>query len=122
MVMLVMGKWQERALVSAQLQEEGYRVKTFPNLEVAAAYLCHASVLPDAVILDYGSIKVSPEKLKAFRLLLGEIPLVLCTAPYSRDRAAEEVLKPARILVRPFTIGELVEAIKGLLPLLPPIS
>ncbi len=118
--MVVMSKWQERALVSAQLQEEGYRIKSFPDIEVAAAYLCHAPVLPDAVVLDYRGLKISVEKLKAFRLLLGDVPLVLCTAPYSRDQVAEEVLNPARILVRPFTVGEVVEAIKGLLPLSPP--
>lgn len=114
--MLVVPKWQERALVSAQLQEEGYRVKSFHDLEAAAAYLCHAPSVPDLVVLDLKGIAYSPEKLKAFRLLIGEIPLVLCTSPYSRDPEAEKVLGPAQVLVRPFAVKDVVEAVKKLVP------
>ncbi len=121
-VVLVMGKWQERALVSAQLQEEGYRVKSFPDLETAAAFLCRTPSLPDVVVLDLRGVTVTAEKLRALKLLLGEVPLVLCTAPYGRDQEAEEILKPAEILVRPFTIGEVVEAVRRLAPLSRPTS
>jgi len=145
--MIVMGKWQERALISAQLQEEGYEVQSFPSFETATAFLCQTSSLPDGVILDFKGVMASTDELKAFRLLLGDTPLVLCTAPYSstdelkafrlllgdtplvlctapysRDREAEEALKPAEILVRPFTVKELVETVKRLIPLSEPIS
>ncbi len=120
--MLVMGKWQERALVSAQLQEEGYRVKAFPDVDTAAAFLCGTPTLPDVVVLDFKGLVIPAEKLKALKLLLGEIPLVLCTAPHGRDREAEEVLKPAEVLVRPFTVGEVVEVVRKLVPLSRPSS
>ncbi len=122
LVILVMGKWQERALISAQLQEEGYEVQSFPSFETATAFLCQAPSLPDGVILDSKGITASAEELKAFRLLLGDTPLVLCTAPYSRNREAEEALNPAEILIRPFTVKELVETVKKLIPLSGPIS
>ena len=122
LVILVMGKWQERALVSAQLQEEGYEVLSFPDFETGTAFLCQTPSLPDGVILDFKGMKASAEELRAFRLLLGNTPLVLCTAPYSRNREAEEALNPAEILIRPFTVKELVETVKKLIPLSGPIS
>jgi DNA-binding response OmpR family regulator len=122
LVIIVMGKWQERALISAQLQEEGYSVQSFPSFETATAFLCQTSSLPDGVILDSKGMTASADELRAFRLLLGDTPLVLCTAPYSRDREAEEALKPAEILVRPFTVKELVETVKRLIPPSAPIS
>lgn len=120
--MLVVPKWQERALISAQLQEEGYRIKAFQNIEAAAAYLCHAPSIPDLVVLDLKGIAVSLEKLKAFRLLLGETPLVLCASPYGRDPEAEKALNPSQILVRPFAVKDVVEAVRKLVPLSSPNS
>lgn len=120
--MLMMGKWQERAFVSAQLQEEGYRVKAFPDIDTAAAFLCKTSSLPDVAVLDLKGVVVPVEKLKALKRLLGKVPLVLCTAPYSRDQEAEEVLRPAEVLVRPFTVKDVVEAVKKLLSISQPTS
>ncbi|RLC76130.1 MAG: hypothetical protein DRI61_13825 [Chloroflexi bacterium] len=114
-VMLIIPQWQARAFISAQLQEEGFRVKSFPDFETAVAFLCRTPVLPDVVVLDTHRLRLPLDKLNDFRRLLGETPLLLCTGPYRVKELDLEALRPNRILMRPFTVEEVVKAVKGMM-------
>ncbi len=111
-VMLIIPEWKARAFISAQLQEEGFRVKSFAGFEQAVAFLCRAPITPDAVVLDTQGLELPKGKLRDFRRLVGDAPLVLCTGPYRLKELDLEALRPAAVLVRPFTVMEAVEAVR----------
>jgi len=112
MVMLIVAPWQERAFISAQLQEEGYRIKAFPDFDTAVAFLCRTPRLPDVVVLDTHGLRLPLERLGDFRKLLGQTPLILCTGPYRIVELDLETLRPAKVLTRPFTVEDVVKAVR----------
>jgi len=115
-VLLIEGQWQARAFITAQLKEEGYQVTPVPTFQEGVALLCARPHLPDVVILDTYGQRFPPEKWRDFRKLLGDTPLIICTGPYHRKELDLDTLKPERLLMRPFTVQEVVEAVKSVLP------
>ena len=113
--MLIMAAWQERAFVSAQLQEEGYRIKAFAGFNTAVAFLCRSPRMPDVVVLDTHRLHLPVDRLSDFRMLLGDIPLILCTGPYRIGELDLGALRPAKVLIRPFSVEEVAEAVKEVL-------
>jgi DNA-binding NtrC family response regulator len=111
-ILLIAADWQFRALVRAQLLEEGYTVRAFPLLESALAYLMRSSERPQSIIVDVQDARALTRILRDLWRLSGEVPLILCGGAASRELANQEDLPPARLLYRPFRIKDVVDEVR----------
>ena len=110
-VLLVVGDWRERALILAQLQEEGYTVHAAHAVRWAIALLVRGLIAPDVTVVDLVTQDAAEQDLVTLRGLIGETPLVLCTGVYERANAHNR-LRPTRVLVRPFRVQDVVDTVR----------
>lgn len=116
-ILLIAADWKFRALVRAQLLEEGFEVKTFPSVKIALAFLLGSGEQPRLTIVDLQGEEHEAQALSDLRRLTEGTPLILCggalgrrilnkVAPSQKDRS------PARVLLRPFRVGDLVREVR----------
>jgi DNA-binding NtrC family response regulator len=110
-VLLVVGDWRERALILAQLQEEGYTVHAADTCRRAIALLVRGLISPDVVVVDQVAQDTIEQDLLALCKLIGDAPLVLCTGVYEQA-GTQDKLAAAWVLVRPFRVQDVVEAVR----------
>lgn len=117
-MLLIASDWQFRALVRAQLIEAGYEVTAFPRLDVALAYLARGrraqgeGEQPAATVVDVAGLGASVSALVDVWRLTGEAPLLLCGGILDRAVLNSEALPAARVLARPFSVGDVVSEIR----------
>lgn len=116
-LLLIASDWQFRALVRAQLIETGYDVTAFPRLDVALAYLVRGSrfkslAKPAATIVDLAGLGANATLLVDLWWLTGQAPLLLCGGMLDRSMLQAEDLPPARVLTRPFSVGDVVDEVR----------
>jgi DNA-binding response OmpR family regulator len=114
-ILLIAADWQLRALVRAQLVEEGYEVMALPSLQIGLAHLVRCDGPPCLAIVDTRGAQVQAEQLTDLWRLSGEAPLILCGDAWSRGALTREGLPPAEVLLRPFRVGNLVDQVRRLL-------
>jgi DNA-binding response OmpR family regulator len=115
-ILLIASDWRFRALVRAQLLDEGYAVRTLPSLEIALAYLMRGGKQPRLTILDAQGNEIEAQVLPGLWRVAREAPLVLCGGMLSRAALDQEGLPPtAQVLLRPFRVGDLVEEVQRVL-------
>lgn len=107
-ILLIAADWQLRALVRAQLLEEGYSVRATTSLVPALGHLVHSGQKPAVTIVDVQGLAVQASSLLHLWQRTGQAPLILCGGAWDRESLAQEGLPPAHVLLRPFSIGELV--------------
>ncbi|RMH31263.1 MAG: DNA-binding response regulator [Nitrospirae bacterium] len=114
-VLLVMPDTRLRALISAQLQEEGYDVLPVSSL-VQAFRLLQRGVIPRLVIIDtHGLSEYGEDILALARMTLS--PVLLLTSAMQPNPIPEDKLKVhphLAILARPFAISDLVQNVNTL--------
>ncbi len=110
-VLLVVGDWRERALILAQLQEEGHTVHAAHTVRWAIALLVRGLAAPDVAVVDLVTQDAAEQDLVTLRGLIGEAPLVLCTGVYEQADIQDK-LAPTRVLVRPFRVQDVVNAVR----------
>jgi DNA-binding response OmpR family regulator len=113
-ILLISADWQFRALVRAQLLEEGFEVRAVPSLQAAMATLPRGSEQPRLMILDVQGIEGEARAVSDLWRLTGEAPLILCGGPSSQAELSLQGLVPARVMLRPFRVGDLVKEVRGL--------
>ena len=111
-IALIMKDWQERAFIRAQLIEEGYEVTGIETIQKAIARLCQGTLEPHLIILDTSGQDLDDKFLADLRALTGNAPIIVCSGPYDLAGFDPQGAKPNRVLVRPFTVRELVEAVE----------
>jgi DNA-binding response OmpR family regulator len=115
-ILLIASDWRFRALVRAQLLDEGYAVRALPSLEIALAYLMRGGKQPWLTILDAQGIEMEAQALSGLWRAAREAPLVLCGGMLNRAALDQENLPPtAKLLLRPFRVGDLVEEVQRVL-------
>jgi DNA-binding response OmpR family regulator len=114
-ILLIAADWRLRALVRAQLLEEGYAVNALPSLELALATLIRGGEQPGLTILDMQGIEIQVRALSELWRLTGEAPLFLCGGAFGRAELSQEGMPPAQVLLRPFRVGDLVEQVRKVL-------
>jgi len=112
---LIAADWQFRRLVYAQLLEEGYSVLALPALEAALVYLLRGGESSRLTVLDLLGQDVRGEQLKDLAQLTGGAPLIVCGGAIDRSTLAQEGVPPARVLLRPFSVGDLVHEVRRML-------
>jgi DNA-binding NtrC family response regulator len=118
-VLLIAADWQSRALALAELQEAGYDVTALPGLRHALAALAapaRRAAWPALIILDVRAGEdAAPGRVEDLVALAAGVPLILVVGAF--DRAAWEPLRArvAALLVRPVTVGALVDTVRRVL-------
>ena len=110
--MLIGADWQFRALVRAQLLEEGYEVQAFPHLEVALFYLARGDSRPQLAIVDSQGLRMEPDAISRLWQLMDEGPLLFCAGLLDRGMLDRAGMPPACQLVRPFSVGDVVAEVR----------
>ncbi len=110
---LLLGKdWQTRALLRAQLIEEGVDVEGHESAPEANLDLEAKELLPDLVIADLSSSDAPSEEIELLAAWAKHVPVWVIA---SHSLILKDTLKGRgfqMILFRPLDVGELVEQIK----------
>jgi DNA-binding response OmpR family regulator len=114
-VLLIAADWQFRRLVYAQLLEEGYSVLALPALEAALIYLLRGGEPSRLTVLDLQGQEVTGQQLQDLAQLTGQAPLIVCGGAIDRVTLTQAGV-PAKVLLRPFTVGDLVHEVRNALP------
>jgi CheY-like chemotaxis protein len=112
-LVVVVGKdWQARALLRAQLIEEGVEVEAYETVRAALATLEGSELLPAMLVVDLFASDDPAADIDQLAAWTSQIPTWIIA---SRSLIAEKRLKGRGfevILFRPVDMGELVEQIK----------
>jgi DNA-binding response OmpR family regulator len=121
-IFLIAADWQFRALVRAQLLEEGFEVRSWPSLKAALQDLVVSGEQADLTILDTKDLDFEVGATADLLRVVGDTPLILCGDALSqsslsnlvagRATGGQEGSPPARVLLRPFRIGDLIEEVR----------
>lgn len=114
-VILVEQEWPTRSYLKAQLEEEGLWVVALPAPSDAIAYLERWGIVPALLILDLA--RQPAEELPRFLDLLRRnpgIPVVVLKSLLIAGQPEVEA-RAARVLARPFSIGEVARAVAEVL-------
>lgn len=105
-VLLVLADTRLRAFALAQLQEEGYQVVAVPGFQHARRLLARG-LRPRLVVADLQDV---PEA-ELQGLVRAGVEVLAVVGQLERERAARSGV---RVLVRPFTVGRLVDCVRSL--------
>lgn len=108
---VVVGKaWKPRALVRAQLLEEGYDVVAIEEIDELLTYLNKRISKPSLIVVDTSEFNLHEDSVEKLRALSETSKILLCVGAY--DKANVDLTGFKYLLVRPFFIGELIEKVK----------
>jgi DNA-binding NtrC family response regulator len=110
MVVLIGKDWQSRALLRAQLMEDGVDVEAYETAR--AAFESMGEVLPALLVADLSASADPAAEIDLLAQWADQMPIWIIAG---RSLIAEKNLKGRRfelILFRPVDVGELVEQIK----------
>ncbi len=112
-ILLIAADWQLRALVRAQLLEEGLEVRAWPSLEPALADLIRSGGQPRLSIVELQGSEGEGRLLADLWRLAGGAPLILCSGAIGRATLRQEGLPPVEaVLLRPFRVRDLVKQVR----------
>lgn len=114
-ILLIAADWQFRVLVRAQLLEEGFEVRALPALETGLAYLVRSGEQPQLTIVGTQDVRIEAGALRDLWRLTGEAPLLLCGNAPDQAMLGQEGMPPARLLLRPFRVGDVVQEVRRML-------
>lgn len=122
-ILLIAADWQFRALVRAQLLEEGHQVRALPSLEIALAHLIRSGERPQLIVVDVQGREREMQLLSNMCRLTSKVPLILCGGALSQSaleraallwvRLSQEELPAVRVLLRPFRVRDLVAEVRS---------
>jgi DNA-binding response OmpR family regulator len=110
-IWVIAADWQFRAMVLAQLLEEGYQVRAMPSPQMALAALLRGEEPPHLLIVDTHDGKIEPRVLHDLWQAAGQAALILCGSAQHRAALHQEDL-PARLMLRPFRVADLVREVR----------
>lgn len=111
-VLLLVSDWQTRTLALAELQERGCDVMALPGLRWGVKAIVQQRVEPALIVVDTkDDSEATPDRVRRLRDMAPRASLVLIVSTYDRQQFEPLRNIVAAFLVRPLTVGELVEAI-----------
>jgi hypothetical protein len=114
-ILVISPDWQTRALVAAQVGEEtGRDVMSAPSVGAALVLVRIAGINPAVVIVDAAQ-KIPPQDVEQIETTLPGAPLVLCVSALRRATFDPLHTRCAAYLVRPVSIGKIVQATRHVL-------
>jgi DNA-binding response OmpR family regulator len=110
---LLIGKdWPARALIRAQLLEEGFDVEAHEALDPALASLESSEILPALVLADVSASDDPADDVEQLAAWASQLPVWIIAAPSLIRRQTLKGRGFEMILFRPVDVGELIEQIK----------
>jgi DNA-binding NtrC family response regulator len=115
-VLIIAGSWSTRALIGAQLKEEGFEVIGSDTFESAVSQLEQFRIRPRLLIVESTEIVMNQDAIALLDEMCHGAPLILicgawdCPSQLRWTGAMHELRKPV-------TIGQIVEKVKGLFPI-----
>jgi CheY-like chemotaxis protein len=112
-VLLAGGEFRPRALILAQLQEEGYDVTATETWDEAELLLRKRAIRPDAVVFDVEGEAHAAAALATLARLVAPARAVILTS--SAGVRAEDVQRFGfdHVLARPYSVGDVADAVAG---------
>jgi DNA-binding response OmpR family regulator len=114
-IILVAKEWKARAFITAQLSEEGYEVMALRTIKEAMMLLGRGMPRPRLIILDTMGQSLKASILADLRALAGDVPILVCRGPFDLAQLDFEEAGLIHLLVRPFTVGDVVDRVGQLL-------
>jgi CheY-like chemotaxis protein len=111
-VLLVGKGWQARALLRAQLIEEGVSVKAYETVEEALAQLESRSVLPALLIADISASDHPSADIESLTIWARRIPIWIIASHTLSVKGGLEGRGFEAIVFRPLDMGKLVQHIQ----------
>lgn len=87
-----------------------------PAFETALTYLIRGGEPPRLTVLDLHGQAVAGWQIDDLLQLTGRAPLILCGGAMDRATLTQAGLPPTRVLLRPFTVGDLLQEVRRALP------
>jgi DNA-binding response OmpR family regulator len=112
-ILLIGPEWPTRALLRAQLIEDGYEVAALDDLPVPLEYL-DPDRRPRLVIVDLQGLTGPDKALEDLRIVFGA-DLVLVIAALGSVRAEDLRAAGFHTIARPTSVGDVVGRVKQLL-------
>lgn len=119
-ILLISHEWQTRALVKAQLEEEGHQVTGVALLAEAVGRLTQGQASFGLVILDTLGQPCDEGSLARLREAAASASIIVLTGPYDLAQGDFGALDFQHMLVRPFFIGDLVRLVAQVFGNAPP--
>jgi hypothetical protein len=113
-VMVLGAEWPERALLRAQLIEEGHEVVAADTWPIPRLYR-RPGMKPRVLLIDLHELPTPRETLDEVRLVLPPTRVLVVTALGSLTGNEVRALGFNNVIERPVTIGQIVAAIGALL-------
>jgi DNA-binding response OmpR family regulator len=111
-IVLIAGEWKARALIRAQLSEEGWQVRALRTIEEAILLLGRRLIEPRLIILDTTGQDLRESILADLQTLAGGAPMLLCASAFDMAKLTSDEGGFTDFLVRPFTVGEVISAVR----------
>jgi DNA-binding NtrC family response regulator len=110
---LIAGKhWTARALLRAQLIEEGLDVEAHEDVQSAARSLCANKAMPQLWIADLFESETPAEDVEMLSSWVKHVPIWVLAGHATGETVTMEGCGFERILYRPLDMGMLVQEIK----------
>jgi CheY-like chemotaxis protein len=110
-VLLAGGDFRPRALILAQLQEEGYDVTATETWDEAELLLRKGAVRPDAVVFDVEGEGQPEAALTTLARLVAPARAVILTSSSGVPAADVGRLGFELVLARPYSVGDVASAV-----------
>ena len=115
-VLIIAGSWKTRALIGAQLKEEGFEVTGSDSFESAVAQLEQSGIKPRLLIVESTEIAIDRKAIALLGEMCQGLPLILICGAW--DCPSQLEWKGAiHQLTKPTTIGQIVEKAKEVFPI-----
>ena len=114
-VLLAGGDFRARALVLAQLQQEGYDVTAVETWDEAELLLRKRAIRPDAVVFDVEGENHAEAALATLAKLVAPARALILTS--SSGVPVQDARRPGfdHVLARPYSVGDVVRTLAVLL-------
>jgi CheY-like chemotaxis protein len=109
------GDWRPRALVLAQLVEEGYDVTVVETWDEAELLLRKRAVQPAAVVFDLEGEPHPEDALATLGRLVAPDRAVILTSASALPAAAVRSTGFEHVLARPYSVGDVVQEVSEVL-------
>lgn len=114
-IILISNEWPARALIRAQLIEEGYETQGLLSLEDALGLLKTDAVRPSLIIFDAAGYSLDSSALEPLREMSLSAPVLICVGSHQASQVDFKGLGFDLVLVRPYTIDCLVRKVRTIL-------
>jgi len=114
-VLVIAGNWLTRALIGAQLAEEGFEVAGSETFESAVSQLEQSRIRPRLLIVESTETTMDQNAIALLDEICHGAPLILICAAW--DCPELEWTGAIHRLTKPTTIGQIVEKVKEVFPI-----